>query len=340
MSRGGMRARGGYKARMKVVLPRWRFAATVLGILAAAVQGLFLLLAFGPSWPMLMMLSHGSHFLPLLGIGILCILACLQGWRRHWRWLAVSALVWLISCCWLMMQRAPSWPAPAVASAPRAIRIVTFNAWFANHDPEGAAQWILAQQPDAVILLEVGWRSRVLLTRLALDMPHVITCRGSRPCSTVVMSRWAPLEMRGLAHGDADNRRALSAAIMRFPGYTLVGIHLSQPWPMASHKRELGWLAKELEIVPRTRLVVAGDFNATGWSMTMRDAPSRLGLKTLPARRASWPAPSSGLPFPTLFDIDHALLGEGWMAARMERGPDLGSDHYPFLITLKPSSIP
>lgn len=333
---------GGYKARMKSALSRRRCAATVLKVLAASLLGLFLLLVFGPSWPPLMMLSHGAHFLPPLGLGALILLAYASRGRAGMRgWIALSALLWLASCGWLMMERTPSWPAPPAApSAPGTVRVVTFNAWFANHDPEGAARWIVAQRPDAVILLEVGWRSRVLLTRLALEMPHAVTCRGSRPCSTVILSRRAPLEKRGLAHGDADNRRALSAAIMRFPDYTLVGIHLSQPWPMANHSRELGWLAQELKGVPRARLVVAGDFNATGWSMTMRDTPARLRLRTLPPDRASWPAPSSGLPLPALFDIDHALLGQGWAAARMARGPDLGSDHYPYLIILKPDHFP
>lgn len=328
-----MRACAGYKTRMKAFTPRTRFVASASGVLAAVSQALFLLLAFGPSWPVLMMLSHGAHLLPIVGGLALIVLVWAGGWRRLWIGALGSALGWIVACGWLMTQRTPAWPAPAAAS-PGTIRIVTFNAWFANHDPEGSARWILAQKPDAVVLQEVGWRSRVLLTQLALQMPHAVTCRGSLPCSTVILSRRAPLEKHGLAHGDADNRRALSAAIMRFPEYTLVGIHLSQPWPMAGHRRELLWLATELDDVPRRGLVVAGDFNATGWSMTMRDAAGMLGLRTLPPDRASWPAPSSGLMAPTLLDIDHALLGRGWAAARMERGPDLGSDHYPFTITL------
>lgn len=325
---------------MNVVIPRMRRAVIAMGVLAAgAAQALFLLFAFGPSSPVLMLASHGAVFVAIAGGVALGLLALLCRSARARLWIAGSALLWLASCGWMMASRGPAWaePAPETAAtpAPGVIRIVEFNAWFANRDPEGAARWILAQQPDAVILLETGWRSRVLLTQLALHLPYAVTCRGSRRCSTVILSRRAPLEMRGLAHGDADNRRALSAAIMRFPGYTLVGLHLSQPWPMERHKRELAWLSRELRGIPREGLVVAGDFNATGWSMTMRDAAEALRLKPLPPDRASWPAPSSGLPLPVLLDIDHTLLGTGWSAARMKRGPALGSDHYPFLITLK-----
>ncbi|MDQ4421425.1 endonuclease/exonuclease/phosphatase family protein [Sphingobium sp. DEHP117] len=321
---------------MPVNLQRPRLAVTLAGATAAAVQALCLLLIFGPSWPVLMMLSHGVQLLPMLGAVAMIILAWMAGWQATRFPIILSGLIWIAAVAWLMTQRTAFWPKPPAAPYPDrgVIRIVTFNAWFANHDPEGAARWILAQQPEAVILQEVGWRSRVLLTQLALQYPYVVTCRGSRPCSTVMLSRRKPLDMRGLAHGDADNRHALSAAIMRFPEYTLVGVHLSQPWPMGAHKRELRWLASELRGVPRHRLVVAGDFNATGWSMTMRDAASMLCLTAAPSDRASWPAPSSGLRVPAILDIDHALLGRGWGAARMERGPDLGSDHYPFVITL------
>lgn len=321
---------------MSVKLQRPCLVVTLVGAIAATVQILFLLLIFGPPWPVLMMLSHGAQFLPMLGALLMIILAWIAGWQASRFPIILSGMIWIAAIAWLMTHRTAPWPDPQMAALGDrgVIRIVTFNAWFANHDPEGAARWILKQRPEAIVLQEVGWRSRVLLTQIALQYPYVVTCRGSRPCSTVMLSRRKPLDMRGLAHGDADNRHALSAAIMRFPEYALVGVHLSQPWPMGAHRRELRWLASELRGVPRHRLVVAGDFNATGWSMTMRDVASMLGLRTLPPDRASWPAPSSGLLLPAVLDIDHALLGPGWVAAQFERGPDLGSDHYPFMITL------
>ncbi len=331
-----MRVAPGYKARMAIVFPRPRSAASVVWGGAVMILGLFLMLAFGPSRPVLMLLSHGAHLLPIVAALLLGVLVWIDGWSRNRIRVGGSVLLWLTAIGWLISYRTPNWPAPDATrrSGMEVVRIVTFNAWFANRDPEGAAQWVLSQQPDAVVLQEVGWRSRILLTKLALELPYVLTCHGSRSCSTVILSRRKPMEMRGLAHGDADNRRALSAAIMRFPGFTLVGLHLSQPWPMGAHKRELLWLATELDDVPRQHLIVVGDFNATGWSITMRDAARMLGLRTLPPDRASWPARSSGWPFPALFDIDHTLLGRDWASAWMERGPDLGSDHYPFVVKL------
>tara|TARA_B110001454_G_C12718908_1_gene433802 strand:- start:374 stop:1372 length:999 start_codon:yes stop_codon:yes gene_type:complete len=304
---------------------------------SVATQLLFLLLIYGPALPLLMMLSNGAHFLPWAGGVALIVLAALhpQKWARGW--IAASALLWLVTCVWLTVNRSNAWTAPPTDNGQTVgpIRIISFNAWLALHDPEAAARWVMEQKADVVILMEVGWRSRVLLTQLALHYPYVVTCRGSRACSTVILSRRMPTEMRGLAKGDADNRRGLSAAMMRFPDYTLVAVHLSQPWPMAKQQEELALLRDALRGIPRHHLVVAGDYNATAWSMTMRDAASSLRLKIVaPDEAASWPAPASKLPLPTLFDLDHVLLGTGWRAARMQRGPALGSDHYPYVITL------
>ena len=44
-----------------------------------------------------------------------------------------------------------------------------------------------------------------------------------------------------------------------------------------------------------------------------------------------------GLPF-ALLPIDHVYAGPGWRTVRAERGPRLGSDHYPVIVTLAPSS--
>ena len=42
-----------------------------------------------------------------------------------------------------------------------------------------------------------------------------------------------------------------------------------------------------------------------------------------------------GLPF-ALLPIDHVSAGPGWRTVRVERGPLLGSDHYPVIVTLAP----
>jgi endonuclease/exonuclease/phosphatase (EEP) superfamily protein YafD len=76
--------------------------------------------------------------------------------------------------------------------------------------------------------------------------------------------------------------------------------------------------------------VLAGDLNATPWS----SAFSGLAAKWL--RRATgivptWPAAGAWLPG---IPIDHVLVSRHWAVVSQERGPDLGSDHYPVLVRL------
>jgi endonuclease/exonuclease/phosphatase (EEP) superfamily protein YafD len=70
----------------------------------------------------------------------------------------------------------------------------------------------------------------------------------------------------------------------------------------------------------------------------MRLAQHQLNVKALGGDVPRWPAPPSALPVPALLDLDHALLGKGWTAARAERGPSLGSDHFPLLLNLEPEA--
>jgi endonuclease/exonuclease/phosphatase (EEP) superfamily protein YafD len=45
----------------------------------------------------------------------------------------------------------------------------------------------------------------------------------------------------------------------------------------------------------------------------------------------SWPATRSPIP---ILPIDHLYAGPAWRTVNVERGPHLGSDHYPLVATL------
>lgn len=316
----------------------------VLVLCSVTAQILFIAINIAPDWPLLAALSNFTPVFPLLA---LCALAAVWmiGKQRIWR----GALVMDVMVCLIMLgvsiwPSCPLWPAPATdAGSVRALKIISFNAWTQNRDPVRAAQWILAQRPDAVILLEASGRSAIIAALLAPSLPYKVSCRGDRSCSTLILSRWKPSERAGFARGDADNRRALSAAYMRFatpaPGFSVVAVHLSRPWPIGAQQRELALLAAKMRGRSREGLLIAGDFNATDRSITLRRAEQQLGVRAMGGDPPSWPAPFAGFPLPALLDIDHALLGSGWSAARTEHGPELGSDHYPLVITLQRGNI-
>jgi endonuclease/exonuclease/phosphatase (EEP) superfamily protein YafD len=92
--------------------------------------------------------------------------------------------------------------------------------------------------------------------------------------------------------------------------------------------------------LPRDRMILAGDFNSTPWSYARRADDAAFGLIRRDRALASWPAEDvdrRGLvaPFPFL-PIDHVYAGAGWATVSVTRGPRLGSDHYPIIVTLAP----
>lgn len=284
---------------------------------------------FGPFWPAIAILSLGMPLFALLGfVGSLARLA--TGRDRLAVMLCLLATASLVDS--LEATLWSSWSAPPAGA--RTHRIVEFNAWMENRDPETASRWILAQRPEAVVLLEASGAGQVIADRLAAALPYRMSCHRTVPCSTVILSRIRPIETRPLAQGDANNRRALSAVLARFPEYTLVAVHLSRPTSAARQIAEVEQLIADVGRPQGEGIVVTGDFNAPLWSRPMRRLGEGLRLRALAPDPPSWPAPPTGSGLPPIFPIDHTWLGSGWAAARQTRGRAIGSDHYPALIEL------
>lgn len=272
-----------------------------------------------------------SVILPLCVAGCaICFAVLLTGKRRIFLAtmpLAIGALGLL-----QILGQPASGPAPSDGST---IRIVEFNLWKDNPAASAAAGWIAAQKPDVVVLLEAAGRAQAVADALAPRFPFRTTCRGANPCSTIILSRMPPVEAYGLAKGDADNRRALSAALVRFAGphpFVVIGVHLSRPLPLGRQQAEIAQLKPVLASLSQRRVIVTGDFNSPRWTNLLRSLTDGTGLRLLPGA-ASWPAL---MPFPPFLDLDHSLIGPGWRGATVRRGPELGSDHRPTIIDLRP----
>lgn len=244
--------------------------------------------------------------------------------RRRLR-IAVAAIT-LLAGAWLM---APELVAtrPAADPAARPYRIVALNAWILNKKPELVLRWIAGQGADALVMSELPPRSPIRKTLLA-SYPHLVACRETGPCSTVIMTRAAPLSGGGLATGDADRRQDISAvwATVDAPGgpITILGTHLDHPGPMGTGRDEMSKLRDFVSGRDRSRLVVIGDTNRTAWSHAIRVLDRTLGIRRITHGLPTWPA---GRIYPPLFGIDQAYVGPGLGVRRLERSPDVGSDH-------------
>jgi len=280
-----------------------------------------------------------AHFAPVWLAGGLLALAGAFIFRGYARALILGMAAAAVLCAGALI--APEFlrdagpKAPADARDP--LKIVQFNVWSRNEDPEGAVDWALSQDADVVIFEETTPRLRELVA--ARSGWHV-TCRA---CEVMILSRRPPVRgemvrLRGPYPGP------LTRTVFRDARgeFAVIGVHYAWPTDASDQQAQEAGLARVIAMSPRERTIVAGDFNSAPWSFSRRRWDAEFGLIRRDRALFSWPARQYkrlrwvGL-FPFL-PIDHVYAGRDWATVKVERGPRLGSDHYPVIITLAPVS--
>ncbi len=289
-----------------VLLPAAAIAALALGALRA--------------WVPVLDLLNLDRWLLLAAGGVGAVLLAAMRRRRAAAFAAASL--------GLTMALVPALPLAPTGDCARPLRLVQWNLLYGNRDEAAAAAWLRASGADVLLLQEARGGPGSVRERLGTDYPHRLTCVRREGCSTVILARARPDRRLPLARGDAENRRALSAARMDFGTVALVSLHLSRPWPPGHQLAEIALLEARLGDADPRRLIIGGDFNSGAAMEPLRRLGRRYGLARVDPGRPSWPAPVAVLR------IDHLLVGSGWRVARAVRGPALGSDHRPQLVEL------
>ena len=226
-------------------------------------------------------------------------------------------------------------PAKPVAGA--TVKVVQFNVWGENNNPKITADWVLAQKADVVMIEEGGGTAFPVVRALAKAYPHHLTCRDRQGCDTWIFSRWPLLAHRSFTE---DNLPLFGAwATLDHPRgpFTVAATHFVWPIPAGRQQAQSRLLVKILSPFPKDTLIVTGDFNSTPWSFSLRRQDKALGLQRRTRALASWPSGEfsrvASAPFPIL-PIDQVYAGKAWKTVKVERGPSLGSDHRPVVVTL------
>lgn len=316
---------------MRGVMGRvWRDALGAMGFVSAFIAAAGAGLGWGGDFDW--RLDVLAHFAPIYAIvGLLAAAAGVAAgrpWRQPLVLLGVVAMLGAGGLMWPEYTRYVEPPAPATATGQ--IKIVQFNAFKRNIDLDRVAGWIVAQDPDIVTLQEARHDQRDALVKrmryhVAGSREHVMIL-SRRPRLRMVRP---PLENSPLTYVNAT-----------YPSdsgpFEVVTTHLD--WPLYdTHPRQLDDLASVIARRPRERMILTGDFNSAPWSFGLRRTDAALGLIrrdralfSFPTRIGRWDRPPPMLP------IDHVYAGQGWRTVSIERGPDLGSDHYPLVVILAP----
>lgn len=209
------------------------------------------------------------------------------------------------------------------------VKVIQINALRSNADIGRVADWLIAQDPDVVTITEARHDLRDLLIRRT-----GWSTAGSQG-SLMIFTRERYVKMdRPEPRSDSELAFVNATYIIHGELVEIVTAHLD--WPSRPRAaRQARGLEDVVRRLPRERMILTGDFNATPWSAELRRLDIRLGLVRRDRAVASWPAQVLDWPWPApVLPIDHVYAGRGWATVKVERGPRLGSDHYPVIVTL------
>jgi endonuclease/exonuclease/phosphatase (EEP) superfamily protein YafD len=278
-----------------------------------------------------------THFMPIWGLGALaCGLLALLLLRGITRWLVLGAsLAGVIFSAILIAPEYDRDTGPhAAAGSPGALKVIQFNVWSHNPEPERTIDWIAAQKPDIAILEETTPSFRRLIeARTGWYSP----CRD---CEVMIYSRLPPAPQARLNFGHPPGPLSRASFQDDHGGFTVIGVHNAWPTDGNDQQRQEARLAAVIAASSRQRLIVTGDFNSTPWSFSRRNWDKAFGIPRRDVALFSWPTDivrrkkiRALAPF---LPIDHVYAGPGWATVSVTRGPSLGSDHYPVVAILAP----
>jgi endonuclease/exonuclease/phosphatase (EEP) superfamily protein YafD len=223
----------------------------------------------------------------------------------------------------------------APANAPGQLKIVQFNVWHHNPDPEAVLRWLDAESPDIAVIEENSLQFQAALK----NHPRWNVACGD--CEVLMLSKRPALSATSAIRKKGREQVVPMTHAVFADGqgtFDLIGAH--NAWPTDSDQRlQEARLAKVIGQTPHERLIVTGDFNSAPWSFARQRWDKTFGIPRRERAIATWPARRYGrlrwLGAPFL-PIDHVYAGPAWGTVSVRRGPRLSSDHYPVVVTLAP----
>lgn len=260
---------------------------------------------------------------------------------RWTKWAATAAAALVVNALAVMpvslwLPEASAFSDPPVRST--RVSLAAINVLYRNADHRRLIEFLRRARPDAALLVEVTPQWRDALGVLETEYPHRYFAgdlRDSGRPGVLLLSRW-PIE-RAATVSLGPRIEPLLRASLAIRGRTLhlIGAHLSWPMgPQASRRRnsQLDLLARLARSTP-VPLVVLGDLNVTAFSPHFEALLSRGGLHCAAVGHGWQPTWPTLLP-PAGIQIDHALVSADLTVLEFKRGPRIGSDHWPVLITV------
>ncbi len=224
---------------------------------------------------------------------------------------------------------ASSGAASAAQDGEPQVKVLTFNTWFENDDWPAIEQYLRKEDADIVVMMEFGPSKQPLLEKLKALYPYRKDCLSISYCYLVLLSK-LPFEEAGHKNKWDGPAYIWVRYGEELSGLTVMGTHLSRPPFAAIQLRQAKNLAAQA-LKMEEPVIVAGDFNATQWSMMIGAFETASGFTRLTGQ-PTWPTYFLGLP---QLGIDHIFISDGVRKlSEPKSGADAGSDHLPLSVRL------
>jgi len=237
----------------------------------------------------------------------------------------------------------PLWapyPSEAGAADTARVKIVQFNVNIENKDPGRVIDWVVAQEPDVTVLVEVTRAWVGPLRALQGRYPSSLVKLHPNGSGIALLSRLPSSDIHIEYVGDRWRPTIVLKAVpvSEHAPLILYATHLTSPTnpsDTAGRNRQTIALAKRVLSDRSTPKILVGDLNTTRWSpwfdvltdsAGLRDAEEGFGLQP------TWPSLPIGV-WPGI-PIDHLLVSPDVHVIDRRVGPDLGSDHRPVVTTI------
>lgn len=319
----------------------------MLQLLFTCLGGLVLLVTVVPYLP-LRHWSIRSFDFPLLQIAtIATALALIQlalGPGAWWHWAGVCASVVAAAIQWA---RIYPWTPLARCTVVKAeshepeleLQLLISNVLTPNRQADKLIALVKQHQPDMLLTLESDqWWGDQLDAAIGEMLPEAVRIPLDNLYGMHLYSR-LPLEDVEIKWLIQDDIPSIHAWV-RLESGNRIRFHALHPRPPApSESDESLWRDAELMLVGQAiaeknlPTVVAGDLNDVAWSPTTKLFCKVSGMLDL--RRGRGQYSTFHAQYPMLrWPLDHVFVTEHFTLVGMQRLPEVGSDHFPILVTL------
>ncbi len=216
------------------------------------------------------------------------------------------------------------------------IRLLVSNVLMYNRDSDKLLKLIREYQPDMFVGLETDawWVGKV--AALAEDYPYAVELPQEDTYGMVVRSR-IPLDDPKVEYIFRDDIPSVHTDL-RLPDGTSVRIHAVHPKPpypdedTTSTDRDAELLTVGKRVEERGGpTIVLGDMNDVAWSRTTRLFQKTSGLLDPRVGRGFFNTFHAGHWF-LRWPLDHVFVSDHFRVKRVERLPNVGSDHFPIFV--------